>query len=149
MSLSDKTDEYFKTGDLGFLNNNQLFVTGRSKDLIIKNGLNFYPQDIEHIVEHHCPFVKKGRSAAFSLTKDEEESVAFVFEYAKGKDNDIAKDSIEMEQKVLEFLGLKLDLIVALHPNSIQKTTSGKMQRQLMKQMYQTNKLKVIGEARL
>jgi acyl-CoA synthetase (AMP-forming)/AMP-acid ligase II len=146
--LTVNEHSYFNTGDLGFIYNNNLFVTGRSKDLIIKNGQNFYPQDIEQTAEDYCSFIKTGRSMAFSLNEDE--NLVFVFEYVDEKDSkNLMNHANQIQLKVLEFLGLKLNTVVAVEKASIPKTTSGKLQRQLMKEFYKHKKLKILSEVKL
>jgi acyl-CoA synthetase (AMP-forming)/AMP-acid ligase II len=66
-SSSDPSGEFLCTGDLGFLHSEELFVCGRSKDLIIVRGSNHYPQDIERTAERTEPSLRAGCSAAFSV----------------------------------------------------------------------------------
>src|SRR5205085_10577902 len=61
---------FLRTGDLGFLDDGQLFVTGRLKDLIILNGRNYYPQDLELAAERSHPSLRPGHSAAFAMNGD-------------------------------------------------------------------------------
>jgi acyl-CoA synthetase (AMP-forming)/AMP-acid ligase II len=87
--LEDGRGPFMRTGDLGFINIGELFVCGRLKDLIIINGRNIYPQDIEVTAETHCvnSFLRLGCSACFSVEnidsdsgKDYEEKVILVCE---------------------------------------------------------------------
>jgi amino acid adenylation domain-containing protein len=71
---------FLRTGDLGFIRDNELFVTGRLKDLIIIRGRNHYPQDIEHTVEQSYPAIRWNSSAAFSVEIDGEEHLVVVAE---------------------------------------------------------------------
>jgi acyl-CoA synthetase (AMP-forming)/AMP-acid ligase II len=71
---------FLRTGDLGFLKNDELFVTGRLKDLIIIRGANHYPQDIEMTVEKSHPALRQGCGAAFSVEIDDEERLVVVHE---------------------------------------------------------------------
>jgi acyl-CoA synthetase (AMP-forming)/AMP-acid ligase II len=71
---------FLRTGDLGFLDNDELYVTGRLKDLIIVNGHNHYPQDIERTVEQSHPAIRPTCSAAFSVEIDGEERLIVVAE---------------------------------------------------------------------
>ncbi len=71
---------FLRTGDLGFLAGGQLFITGRLKDLIIVRGRNYYPQDIELVAEGAHPALRRGASAAFTLTRDGGEELVLVQE---------------------------------------------------------------------
>ncbi|MFX5142040.1 acyl-CoA synthetase, partial [Acinetobacter baumannii] len=61
---------WLRTGDLGFLKDGELFVTGRLKDMLIVRGQNIYPQDLERSVEEEVEVVRKGRVAAFAVEQD-------------------------------------------------------------------------------
>jgi acyl-CoA synthetase (AMP-forming)/AMP-acid ligase II len=78
-SPSSSAEEYLSTGDLGFLHNEELFICGRSKDLIIVRGSNHYPQDIERTAERAEPSLRAGCSAAFSVAHAEGHTEAVVF----------------------------------------------------------------------
>lgn len=71
---------FLRTGDLGFLKNGELFVTGRLKNLIILGGRNYYPQDIEQTVEQSHPALRQGCCAAFSIDHEGEERLVIVAE---------------------------------------------------------------------
>ncbi len=60
---------FLRTGDLGFIQNGELFVTGRLKDMIVIRGRNYYPQDIERLVQESHPSLEEGRGAAFSVDR--------------------------------------------------------------------------------
>ena len=83
----EEDPEFLRTGDLGFWEEGNLYITGRMKDLIILNGKNYYPEDIEQAVSNASPDVRPGCSAAFSIASGatgEEEAVAVVFELRPG-----------------------------------------------------------------
>ena len=69
---------FLRTGDLGFLKDGELFVTGRLKDLIIIRGRNHYPHDIERTVEECHPALRPGAGAAFAITEGDEEQLVVV-----------------------------------------------------------------------
>ncbi|HGJ8981617.1 TPA: alpha/beta fold hydrolase [Pseudomonas aeruginosa] len=75
---------WLRTGDLGFLRDGELFVTGRLKDMLIVRGHNLYPQDIERTVESEVPSARKGRVAAFAVTVDGEEGIGIAAEIGRG-----------------------------------------------------------------
>lgn len=77
-----KNTDYLRSGDLGFVSDGNLYFVGRLKDMIIINGLNYYPQDIELLVERSHDCLKPGCSGAFSrkLDGDETENVVVLAE---------------------------------------------------------------------
>src|SRR5690606_26551632 len=70
---ADGRGPYLRTGDLGFMDKEQLYISGRLKDLIIVRGVNYYPQDLERCAEEACTDLRPGCSAAFSLDVGQEE----------------------------------------------------------------------------
>ncbi|AUX32055.1 MULTISPECIES: non-ribosomal peptide synthetase [Sorangium] len=120
---------YLRTGDLGFLRGGELFVVGRSKDLIILRGRNHFPQDIEKTVESSHRAVRPGCSAAFSVEHEGEERLAVVCEV----DPRVAADPREIVAAVREAVTAEHQLVahaVALiAPGALPKTSSGKVRR--------------------
>ena len=90
---------FLKTGDLGFIHKNELYLTGRLKDLIIVRGLNYYPQDIEQACETAHPAVMSNGACAFMIEQDDSEQIAVVCEISRTQfrkadlDNDAADPS--------------------------------------------------------
>lgn len=112
-----------KTGDLGYLSGAQVYVTGRSKDLLILNGRNYDPQDIEACVAE-VDDVRKGNVIAFSTPGADSEKLVVVFE--------TKAPSTDLERKVQAHLQTSLGLratLLGLPPGSLPKTSSGKLQR--------------------
>ena len=126
---------FLRTGDLGFLNEGHLYVTGRLKDLIIIRGRNHYPQDIEATVEESHAALEKGACAAFSMTVDGEEKLAVAIEVKRVKLRTLnAKDIIQAIRKaVSETHELQAHTVLLLKPRSIPKTSSGKFNGMLAK----------------
>ena len=122
---------FLRTGDLGFVHNGELFVTGRLKDLIVIRGDNHYPQDIELTVEQSHAALRPGGCAAFSVWSDEGERLVVVQElerrYVTSADLGEVVDSIR--GAVAEHEGLELHAVVLVKIGSIPKTSSGKIQR--------------------
>jgi acyl-CoA synthetase (AMP-forming)/AMP-acid ligase II len=140
---------YMRTGDLGFLYENQLFITGRKKDLIIIRGTNHYPQDIEATVEKCHPALELAGGAAFSIDLDGEEQLVVVHELKRTMRNaDQNEIFLAIRRAISENHDLQLAGIQLLKPLSVPKTSSGKIQRHACKEGYLKGTLEVVGEWR-
>ncbi|MFN8433384.1 MAG: amino acid adenylation domain-containing protein [Anaerolineales bacterium] len=140
---------FMRTGDLGFLQNGELFVTGRLKDLIIINGSNHYPQDIELTVETSHPALQPAGGAAFSITENGKEQLVIVQELNRqNRQADINEVAGAIRQAVTEKHDLQIFAIVLIKPMSIPKTSSGKIQRRACKTAFLNGELEVVGEWR-
>ena len=133
--------EYLRTGDLGFLHDGELFVTGRLKDLIIIRGHNFHPQDIEDSVRDCHPLVRPGGVAAFALAptdpQDDERLVLFV----ESREPAPPKAALEellatVRRRVSEDHGLACAAILVGTAGLVRKTTSGKVRRHACLEAY-------------
>ncbi|TMP43894.1 amino acid adenylation protein [Pseudoalteromonas citrea] len=126
---------YLRTGDLGLIKSAQLYITGRHKDLIIFQGKNFYPQDIEHAACEAHSAVRSGYSAAFSVEKEGEEALILVTELTREAfrkaDYQAVCDAIRAT--VYEHCEAKVTEVVLLKPYTIPMTSSGKIQRRQAK----------------
>ena len=122
---------FLRTGDLGFMKDGQLFVTGRLKDLIIVRGNNHYPQDIEYTVERSHPALRAGCGAAFSVDANGEERVVVVAEVAAAQPaaQQIGAIKLAIRKAVSEEHDLGVYAVELLKPGTIPKTSSGKIQR--------------------
>lgn len=122
---------YLRTGDLGFLDDGELFVTGRHKELIIIRGRNHHPHDIESTVETSHPALEPAGGAAFSIEADGEERLVVVQEVALS--HRARLDTPEVIAAIQRAITVHHDLhahaIVLLKPKSLPKTSSGKIQR--------------------
>lgn len=134
---------YLRTGDLGFLHNNELYITGRIKDLIIINGKNYYSHDFEAIVESAHPDIRKGCVAAFEIEGNLSEEFVIVAEL-----KDVHTDPNEIRQavsqKLLESFQLVPHEIVFIKQKTLLKTTSGKIKRPATKALYLKKELETI-----
>src|SRR5688572_11357926 len=144
----DDKETFLRTGDLGFLHDGELYVTGRLKDLIIIRGLNHYPQDIEQTVEQSHRALRPGCGAAFSLEIEGEERLIIVQEVQRnrtGADKEIV-DAIR--QRVAEEHEVQVSAIALVRQGTIAKTSSGKIQRNACRKAFVTGKLEVEFEWR-
>lgn len=139
---------YLKTGDLGFIHEDQLYVSGRIKDVIIIKGQNFYPQDIEAFVSDHCVDVVKSGGAAFSHNEDGREALVIVQEISReafrldNAQKQIIADNIA--DSILNHFGFLPSDIVLISPKSLPKTSSGKIARSACKKAFLNQELTVV-----
>jgi fatty-acyl-CoA synthase len=117
--------EWLKTGDLAYLADGQVYITGRKKDLIIINGRNWEPQRIEWIVDE-LPEVRKGSTVAFSVPGPASEQLIVALE---SRTENPAELQVSAKKRVYELLELSVADVVVVAPGSLPKTSSGKLQR--------------------
>ena len=136
---------FLRTGDLGFMVDGELFVTGRVKDLIIVRGTNHYPQDIEYTVEHSHPALRTGGGAAFSIDVNDNEGLVVVHEIER-RYSDLKPQEIfgAIGQAVLEHHELTVHAISLIKPLSLPRTTSGKVARRACRKEFQSGTLRVV-----
>jgi fatty-acyl-CoA synthase len=134
------------TGDLGFLDQGELYICGRSKEVVIVNGRNYYPQDMEWEAAK-VPGVRKGNVIAFGardprgLERDRER-VVVAFETQDAPLADKAQSLTQAVRKaVQEGMALSLDEVIALAPGALPKTSSGKLQRARTRELYEAGEL--------
>jgi acyl-CoA synthetase (AMP-forming)/AMP-acid ligase II len=146
---------FLRTGDLGFLDAGELFVTGRLKDLIIIRGRNLYPQDIELSVERSHAALRPGCGAAFSVEIGAEERLVVVQELERSESTTALTDeSVELiaeavRRAVAEEHEAQVQQLVLLRAGSIPKTSSGKIQRRACRAALLAGKLDVLGTSSL
>ncbi|MEQ9047572.1 MAG: SDR family NAD(P)-dependent oxidoreductase [Sneathiellaceae bacterium] len=131
---------FLRTGDLGFLRDGELHVTGRLKDLIIVAGTNHYPQDIEWTAQQACPELRPGHCVAFGVERDGEERLVILAEAGR-HDGDWQPVLHRLRAAVAEAHGLAIAAIAILKRGGIYKTSSGKVQRNACRQAYLEDRL--------
>jgi acyl carrier protein len=138
---------FLRSGDLGFIHNGELFVTGRRKDLIIIRGKNYYPQDLEATVEQAHPALQPGAVAAFSIEEENEEKLVIVQEIERTHLRNLVVDELlaAIRQAIAQEHQLQVSAIALLRPGRILKTSSGKIQRRATRQAYLAGALATVG----
>lgn len=146
-TLDSAEGPFLRTGDLGFLRDEQLFVTGRLKDLIVIDGSNHYPQDIEQTVAQSHPSIVPNGVAAFSISGDDEERLVVMAEIEhrhrlvrnyQDVEGDVTPNHHPLDAAVLikairhavtEEEDLRIHAVSLLRRGSLPKTSSGKLRR--------------------
>ncbi|MDA1050828.1 MAG: AMP-binding protein [Planctomycetota bacterium] len=146
LSGSDR-GPYLRTGDLGFIHEGHLYVTGRLKDVIVIRGQNHYSQDIERTAEGCSESLRSSAGAAFSVRVNNEERLVLVHEVERGQ-SDIDTDVVvaEIASELNKNHELVPYAIVLVRPHSIPRTTSGKIKRTACRDDFQQNELKVVAK---
>ena len=136
--LKIKDGPYMRTGDLGFLNGADLYITGRHKELIILDGRNHYPQDIELTSQQSIKNLSKGIASSFSIENDERECLVIIQEIHPVliDDMDFLELSKTIFSRVVEVHETKVEDIVLVKSRTIPRTSSGKIQRLLCRDLY-------------
>ncbi|NNB67370.1 non-ribosomal peptide synthetase [Pseudomonas fluorescens] len=122
---------WLRTGDLGFMRDGEVYITGRLKDLLIVRGHNLYPQDIEQTIEREVEVVRKGRVAAFAVNDQGLEGIGIAAEISRSVQKILPPDALikAIRQAVAEAYQEAPSVVVLLNPGALPKTSSGKLQR--------------------
>nr|DAB41914.1 TPA_exp: ArzL - PKS (FAAL, ACP) [Fischerella sp. PCC 9339] len=139
---------FLRTGDLGFLQDGELFVTGRIKDVIIIRGRNYYPQDIELSIQKIHPSLRPNYGAAFSVEIEDQERLMVAQEVERTCIREINVDEVveAIRRAVSEQHGLQVYGVLLLKPGSIPKTSSGKIQRYACRVSFLDKSLDIVGD---
>ena len=140
---------FLRTGDLGYVRDDELVVTGRLKDVLIVRGMKHYPQDLERTAEGQHPAIRAGCSVAFATDVGPigdriavvAEADVRLFDPARGADAAIAA----IRRSVAELHGVQLEAVLLVGPGAIPKTTSGKQQRFACRQAFLADDLPVLA----
>jgi amino acid adenylation domain-containing protein len=146
--LAGEPETWLRTGDLGFLDRGELFITGRVKDLIILRGRNHYPQDIELTAERAHPALRAGSGAAFSVEAEGEERLVVVYEVDRHAEA-LPEIAEAVRRAVAEEHEAVVHEIVLVPQGAVPKTTSGKIQRRACRDLYLAAELHPLGSSRL
>ena len=136
-------DGYLRTGDMGFFHDGELFVCGRIKDMIILRGQNYYPQDIEAVVEKASGLIRTNCVVAFQIHEDSEPALAVVAEVKNPK---ALPEALKIAAAVRNYLNVEVAMISFIAPRAIPRTSSGKIMRQKTKHMWLEGQFTVLSE---
>ena len=136
-ALKDTAGAFLRTGDLGAVDDGELYITGRLKEVIILNGRNIYPQDVEWAIRETGPALAAGHGAVFTVGADREQLV--VIHEARLPRADITRLR-DLARGIQTLVGQDFDVpagnVVLVRPGTVRRTTSGKIQRTLMRSLF-------------
>jgi thioester reductase-like protein len=136
-------DGYLRTGDTGFFHGGELYVCGRIKDMIILRGQNYYPHDIENVVEKSSSLIRHNCVAAFQVQEDSEPALAIV---AEVKNPRALPEARKIAAAVRNYLNVEVAVISLIVPRAIPRTSSGKIMRHKTKQMWLQGEFTVLTD---
>lgn len=126
---------WLDTGDLGFMHNDELVITGRSKEIIFAHGQNYYPHDLESILIH-SESIELGKVAVYGLWEEKlQRDELLVFIIFRGDLKDFVPLAKKVSHTLNEQAGLEVDYVIPV--NRIPKTTSGKFQRRILSDAFE------------
>ena len=138
---------YLRTEDLGFMQGDEVFLTGRRKDIIIIRGQNHYPQDIEYTVARSNAALEPGGGAAFSIEEENAECLIILQEISRELEaGEIDAIFTDIRRAVTRNHDLQVHAIVLLAPKTIPKTSSGKIQRGLCRSRFLDGTLEHVAD---
>ncbi len=134
---------YLRTGDLGFMHDGELYVCGRIKDMIILRGQNYYPHDIENVVEKSSSLIRHNCVAAFQIHEDNEPALAVVAEVKNPK---VLPDARKIAAAVRNYLNVEVAMVALIAPRAVPRTSSGKIMRHKTRQMWMAGEFTVLSD---
>ena len=132
---------YLRTGDLGFLRDGELFVSGRAKDLMIVGGRNHYPEDVEASAQAAHPALRDRTAVAFATESESEERLVLVQELDAARVGDAPELARALRRAIAQEHELPLADLVFVRAGSVPRTSSGKLQRALCRTWYLAGQL--------
>jgi acyl-CoA synthetase (AMP-forming)/AMP-acid ligase II len=136
---------FLRTGDVGFFSGGELFLCGRSKDIIIKGGSNHFAEDVENVAERGHESLRSSGGAAFSVEINDIERLVIVHELDYGRKPALEDVLGGIQDAMLEAFGIKADAIVLIQPGSLPKTTSRKICRQQARALFLREELRTVA----
>jgi acyl carrier protein len=147
-TLGDDPTPFMRTGDLGFIDDGQIHITGRAKDAIVVRGRNHYPQDIECTAEQAHHALRPGCGAALPVERDGEERLVLVNEVDRQRLEDADAALVAVTGAILRQHGVQPDAVVLIERGSLPKTSSGKQRRHATRQRLLAGDLPIVAEWR-
>jgi acyl-CoA synthetase (AMP-forming)/AMP-acid ligase II len=134
---------YLRTGDLGFVHDHEIYISGRLKDLIIVRGRNVVPQDIEDFLAGHVSPLQLGRVSVFSLQTDTGEAIGVAAELSRAAARSMRPEQLcqAIAAAVHECVDEPARLVLLLGPGALPRTSSGKLQRSACAQRFRSGEL--------
>ncbi|HKR94503.1 MAG TPA: condensation domain-containing protein, partial [Candidatus Angelobacter sp.] len=139
---------FLRTGDLGFVHDGHVYITGRLKELIIIRGRNYYPQDIERTARESCPAIQLGTGVAFSIPVANEEQLVLVQEISRHARIVAEEIFVSIRAAIAEEYELQAHEIVLVKSGTVPKTSSGKIQRRLCREKFLQGNLEILSRWR-
>lgn len=148
--MADGCGPYLRTGDLGFIVDRELYISGRLKDLIIIRGRNLYPHDIEATVEESVPEIRSSRCCAFSVDREEGEALVVVAEVDRVDRNrfNASQAFTLLREAICTRHDAELYDVVFVRTGTFPLTSSGKPQRRRARQEYLDGSLQILARLR-
>lgn len=147
---TDGEGPFLRTGDLGFVHGQRLYVTGRLKEIIVLRGVNYYPHHIEHTASTSHPALRVDAAAAFGIEGNDGERLVIVLEIKRDALRSLDAEAViaEVRAQVAEQQGLRTHAVVLIRPASLPKTSSGKTQRAETRRRFLDGSLATVAEWR-
>lgn len=144
---ADGRGPWLRTGDLGFVRDGELYITGRLKEVLVIQGRNHYPQDIEYAVQSSHPALALDAGAAFALETGDGEGLVVVNELRREALRDTPLDAVlaAMARRLAQECGLQAQALALLRPGGVPKTSSGKIRRGACRDAYLAGELPVLA----
>jgi len=143
--LEGEEGTWLRTGDLGFIDQGELFIAGRSKDVLIVRGCNIFPQDLEAIAEAAHPAVRRGCVAAFGMEMDGEEVAIIAAEIEPNRATEGPGALAEAIRRAVALEAeVALSTVLLLEPRTLHKTSSGKIQRRATRAAWMRGDLSIL-----
>ncbi len=144
---ADGDGPYLRSGDLGFIYEDQLYVAGRLKDMIIVRGVNRYPQDIEQTAEQAHEIMQSGQVAAFAVNADDRERLIITAEVQKRREQTDWDEVIKaVRREVSGQHELQPDAVILVRFGTLPRTSSGKIQRHACRDQFNIGSLKIVAQ---
>nr|CAA6800332.1 MAG: Unknown protein [uncultured Thiotrichaceae bacterium] len=142
-NTEESNERWLRTGDLGFIEGGELFVSGRLKDLLIIRGRNYYPSDVEETVTNSHPSLARNACAAFTV----DTKLIIAAEIRREARRDINPERVlrTIRQALSDYFDLSAQHIVLIRPGALIRTTSGKISRSACKAHYLNNEWKPLS----